>query len=64
MLPISKQIQHLIQQAIAAAQQEGILPPFTVPEIAVNPPRRADQGDYASPVALALAKAAGKKPLD
>ncbi len=64
MLPIPKQIQHLIQQAVAAAQQDGLLPAITMPEIAVNPPRRADQGDYASPVALAMAKAVGKKPLD
>lgn len=64
MKPLPQQIQHLIREAILAAQQDGTLPVFDLPEISVNPSKKADQGDYGSPVALALAKPAGKKPLD
>lgn len=64
MKPLPQQIQHLIREAILAAQQDGTLPVFDLPEISVNPSKRTDQGDYGSPVALALAKPAGKKPLE
>lgn len=54
----------LIQQAILAAQANGDLPPFDIPDISIAPPKQAEHGDYASPIALSLAKAIGKKPLD
>lgn len=54
----------LIAQAIQAAQAAGDLPPFDLPEIVVEVPKNAAQGDYAYPGALKLAKAAGRKPQD
>ena len=32
--------------------------------VALEPPKRRDQGDWSTPVALQLAKAVGAKPLD
>ncbi len=53
----------LIRQAIEQAQQAGDLPPFDLPEVKVQPPNNPALADYASPVALQLAKAARKAPL-
>lgn len=65
MKPLPQQIQSLIRTALMAAQENGTLPAFELPaEISVTPPKKAEQGDYASPVALALAKPTGKKPLE
>ncbi|NDJ75322.1 MAG: arginine--tRNA ligase [Chloroflexi bacterium] len=62
LLPI--QLEILIRQAIHAAQAAGDLPEFDLPESLTV--QRADpaHGDYASPAALQLAKAARRKPLD
>lgn len=54
----------LIEQALQAAQAAGDLPAFDLPEIPVHPSKKAGQGDYASPVALGLAKETGLKPRD
>ena len=55
---------HLIEQAIAAAQKVGELPPFETPTIEIRPPKKAEQGDYACAVAMQLAKPTGKNPFD
>lgn len=54
----------LVRQALLAAQQAGDLPAFDLPTIDIKPPRNPSQGDYACPVAMALAKPLGMKPLD
>lgn len=54
----------LIQQAIQAAQAAGDLPQFELPDIVINPAKDKGHGDYASPIALGLAKAAKRKPRD
>lgn len=54
----------LVEQAIIAAQSAGDLPAFELPEIPITPSKREGQGDYGCPVALALAKVAGRKPRD
>lgn len=53
----------LIQQAIERAQAAGDLPPFEIPEVRVQPPNNPELADYASPVAMPLAKLARKAPL-
>ena len=50
------QIAQSVAQAISAAQAAGNLPAFEIPEIEIRPPKRADQGDYATAVAMQLAK--------
>jgi arginyl-tRNA synthetase len=62
--PLPEKHATLIKQAIESAQVAADLPEFAIPVIDVKPPKNASQGDYASPVALALAKIAGGKPLD
>lgn len=65
MKPLPQKHISLIESAISAAQAAGDLPPFDMPLIEVKPPKNAQIGvDYASPVALSLAKTAGMKPLD
>jgi len=52
-----------IQAAIESAQTAGDLPAFVIPEILVEKPRETVNGDYATPVALRLAKVARQAPL-
>lgn len=59
------QFAHRIRAAIEAAQAAGALPEFALPEtIPVQRSAKPELGDYASPIALQLAKAARCKPLD
>ncbi|MDX1995958.1 MAG: arginine--tRNA ligase [bacterium] len=64
MKPLPRQHAVLVEQAIRAAQDAGDLPAFDLPEIEIKPPKKADQGDYYSPIAMVLAKTLGAKPLD
>ncbi|MFW5748636.1 MAG: arginine--tRNA ligase [Chloroflexota bacterium] len=64
MNPLPNLHAELVEQAIRAAQNAGDLPEFDLPEISINRPKKAEQGDYACPVALALAKPVGRKPLE
>ena len=50
----------LIDQAIRAAQAAGDLPAFESPAIEITAPKRADQGDYASNIAMKLTKLANQ----
>jgi arginyl-tRNA synthetase len=50
----------LIEQAIRAAQAAGDLPAFEIPSIEISTPKRADQGDYASNIAMKLTKLANQ----
>lgn len=52
-----------VQTAIERAQAAGDLPAFVIPKILVEKPREAANGDYATPVALRLAKDARQAPL-
>lgn len=53
----------LVEKAIQDAQNAGDLPAFEIPAIEIRPPKRADQGDYGTAVALQLAKPVGRAPL-
>lgn len=46
----------LIEQAIQAAQAAGDLPAFESPAIEISTPKRADQGDYASNIAMKITR--------
>lgn len=52
----------LLDEALATLKQQGIVPQDTTPAIKVDPTRDKAHGDYASNLALMLAKPAGKKP--
>lgn len=62
MILLPQEHARLVEQAIRAAQSAGDLPTFEIPAIEVKPPKRAEQGDYATPVALQLAKPAKMNP--
>ncbi|HVO43913.1 MAG TPA: arginine--tRNA ligase [Aggregatilineales bacterium] len=53
-----------IGRAIVAAQSAGQLPSFQIPPLRLDRPKRADQGDYASAVAMQVQKQVGRPPLD
>jgi len=61
---LPKETATLVSQAIQAAQQAGDLPAFEIPTIPINPTKDPSHGDYACPVAMALAKPAKMKPRD
>jgi arginyl-tRNA synthetase len=52
-----------IRAAIAAAQAAGALPAFDLPDVLVERPRETTHGDYATAVALQLARPARLAPL-
>lgn len=57
-------IRHLIQQALNHLTQEGVLPADVSPAIQVENTKDKTHGDFASNIALMLAKPAGMKPRD
>ena len=57
-------IRHLIQQALTRLTAEGVLPEGLTPTIQVENTRDKTHGDFASNVAMMLAKPAGMKPRD
>jgi len=59
---IRDQVAALIGTGLQAAQKQGALPKFEVPDIVLERPRQAEHGDYASPVCLRLAREARMSP--
>jgi arginyl-tRNA synthetase len=60
---IKDEIAELLRQAANEAQIRNLLPPLAMPEIVVERPQNPEHGDYASPLALKLARAARMNPL-
>ncbi|WP_355659569.1 arginine--tRNA ligase [Halomonas salifodinae] len=54
----------LLDEALATLKQQGVLPAEASPTIKVDPTKDKAHGDYATNLALMLAKPAGKKPRD
>lgn len=63
MILIRHQLAELIATAIQTAQQQGDLPAFDLPEIVVERPKDPAHGDFATPVAMGLARLARMAPL-
>ncbi|MHA6198426.1 arginine--tRNA ligase [Pseudomonas wadenswilerensis] len=57
-------IRQLIQQALTQLTREGVLPEGLAPAIQVENARDKTHGDFASNIAMMLAKPAGMKPRD
>ncbi|WP_312381377.1 arginine--tRNA ligase [Stutzerimonas balearica] len=57
-------IRHLIQQALARLTEDGVLPAGLAPAIQVENTRDKSHGDFASNIAMMMAKPAGMKPRD
>jgi arginyl-tRNA synthetase len=58
-----EKIEKLIKKAIKELQAERKLPDFKIPEILVEKPERKEHGDYATNIALKIAKEIGGGPL-
>ncbi len=58
-----QQLIDLLTQAANKAQEAGILPAVTLPEVSLERPQNAEHGDYASSFPLKLARAARTNPL-
>ena len=61
---MKERIAALLNTAIDALRQQGVVPADTAPSIQVERTRDKTHGDFASNVAMMLAKPAGKKPRD
>ena len=59
---MKEHVRSLLEHALAALRDEGELALDSLPEIVVERSRGDGHGDFASPVALALARAARRKP--
>ena len=62
-MTLREQLTTHVEEALAALYRSGFLT-GDVPSVILAPPKQASHGDYACTVALALAKAVGKKPRD
>jgi arginyl-tRNA synthetase len=60
---IADQISELIEAGIKKAQKKGELPKFEIPEVVIERPKDPNHGDYATPVALGLARYARMAPV-
>lgn len=56
---IRDRIAQLVRDAVARAQAQGDLPKVALPEVSIERPSRADQGDFASSFALRAKRAVG-----
>src|SRR5947208_7733272 len=54
----------LLGAAVERAMASGALPRVAVPEISLEHPPNAELGDYASPLALKMARSVGRAPLE
>ncbi|MCY4019520.1 MAG: arginine--tRNA ligase [Chloroflexi bacterium] len=63
MKQLNKELEQLIETALAGAIARGDLPEFEIPSVPVSPPKRAGQGDLSYP-GMSLAKLARKNPLE
>jgi len=59
---LKQEITHLLMQAVRGLQAGGLLPDDIDPKIVVERTRQKEHGDFASNLALMLAKVAGKAP--
>jgi len=63
-IPMKDTIRQLIQQALTQLVTDGVLPDGLAPAIQVENARDKTHGDFASNIAMMLAKPAGMKPRD
>jgi hypothetical protein len=62
-MQLHHQLAATVETAVFQAQQAGDLPPFDIPDIPIEQPRDPSHGDYASPIAMQLARLARMAPL-
>jgi len=61
---VKHELERLISEAVRKAQAAGDLPVLAVPEVPLERPQRPEHGDYASSLAMRLARLAGQSPME
>ncbi len=61
---IKQELERLISEAVRRAEDAGDLPAVAVPDVPLERPQRPEHGDYASSLALRLARSARMSPLE
>ncbi len=56
-------LRDLVLGAVHKAQQQGVLPPVAVPEVTIEKPQHPEHGDYATNIALRMARTARTDPM-
>ncbi len=62
-IELKRKLIRLLEQAAIQAQEKGLIPHVALPEALLEHPQNPEHGDYASPVALKLGRAARVNPL-
>ncbi len=60
MAGVRDELEALLTEAVRRAQEGGVVPPVAAPPPQLERPQRPEHGDYASSLALRLARAAGR----
>src|SRR5512136_2051676 len=60
---VRRRITRLLEEAVAEAQKQELLPQVALPEIMLERPQSAGHGDYASNFPMKLARAAKANPM-
>jgi arginyl-tRNA synthetase len=60
---VRRKITRLLEEAVAEAQKQGLLPQVVLPEVMLERPQSAGHGDYASNFPMKLARVAKANPL-
>ena len=61
---VKHELERLISEAVRKAQAAGDLPAVAVPDAPLERPQRPEHGDYASSLAMRLARLAGQSPME
>jgi arginyl-tRNA synthetase len=60
---VKRKITRLLEEAVAEAQNQGVLPQVALPDVMLERPQSAGHGDYASNFPMKLARVAKASPL-
>lgn len=61
---VREEIKKIIEKSIKELQGKGVFPVFVIPKIKIDQPEVKGMGDYASSIAMAIAKENKKSPLE
>lgn len=61
---LAEEIRQLLETALAAAQEKGLLPPISIDDFGIERPQDTRRGDYATGLPLKMARAARMNPLE
>src|SRR5947207_7230387 len=61
---IRHELRRLLEEAVERAMAAGDLPRVALPDISLEHPPNPELGDYATPLALKMARGVGRPPLE